>query len=118
MSDMIYSVQAQKPRYATFENTYDANQAQFDDNWVTKYFIRLMVQDKPGVLAKIAGIFGRHDVSIESVIQKGAERDEDVAPLILVTHKAHEKDLQKAIEEMKEMEAVISIPSCIRVEEE
>ncbi len=116
VSDMIYSVGAPNPRYVTFENSYDANQAKFNDNWLTEYFVRTNVLDKPGVLAKIAGILGKHDVSIESVIQKGAKKGEQSAPLILVTHKAHEKDLQKAIEEIKELDAVVNVPSCIRVE--
>ncbi|MEG2881898.1 MAG: homoserine dehydrogenase, partial [Christensenella sp.] len=74
VSDMIYAVHnAEHPRYATFENSYDAHNVKFNDNWLTEYFIRTVVQDKPGVLAKIAGIFGKHDVSIESVIQKGAK---------------------------------------------
>ena len=116
VSDMIYSVGAPNPRYVTFENSYDANQVKFNDNWLTEYFVRTNVLDKPGVLAKIAGILGKHDVSIESVIQKGAKKGEQSAPLILVTHKAHEKDLQKAIEEIKELDAVVNVPSCIRVE--
>ena len=116
VSDMIYSVGAPNPRYVTFEDSYDANQVKFNDNWLTEYFVRTNVLDKPGVLAKIAGILGKHDVSIESVIQKGAKKGEQSAPLILVTHKAHEKDLQKAIEEIKELDAVVNVPSCIRVE--
>lgn len=115
VSDMIYSVH-HKPRYATFENTYEAGRVKFNDDWLTEYFIRTTVQDKPGVLAKIAGILGKHDVSIESVIQKGAKKGETDAPLILVTHKAHEKDLRAAIEEIKQLDAVVDVPSCIRVE--
>ena len=38
------------------------------------------------------------------------------APLILVTHQAHEKDLRQAIEEIKELDAVVGVPNCIRVE--
>ncbi len=116
VSDMLYAVEQCEHKYATFHNSYDANEMRFNDNWITEYFVRTMVQDKPGVLAKIAGILGTHDVSIESVIQKSAAPGEAVAPLILVTHKAHEKDLQKAIEEIKQLPAVIDVPSCIRVE--
>ncbi|MEA5001955.1 MAG: homoserine dehydrogenase [Christensenella sp.] len=115
VSDMVYSTH-HEPKYATFENTYEADQVRFNDDWITEYFIRTNVEDKPGVLAKIAGILGKHDVSIESVIQKGAKEGEKAAPLILVTHKAHEKDLNKAIEEIKQLDAVIDVPSCIRVE--
>lgn len=117
VSDMVYAIHnADNPRYATFENSYDAEGVAFNDNWLTEYFIRTNVLDKPGVLAKIAGIFGRHDVSIQSVIQKSAKKGENSAPLILVTHKAHEKDLQKAIQEIKELDAVVNVPNCIRVE--
>ncbi|WP_066688573.1 homoserine dehydrogenase [Christensenella intestinihominis] len=117
VSDMVYAVHhADNPRYATFENTYEADQVKFNDNWLTEYFIRTEVQDKPGVLAKIAGIFGKHDVSIESVIQKGAKPGEISAPLIMVTHPAHELDLRQAIEEIKELDAVVGVPNCIRVE--
>lgn len=117
VSDMVYAVHnADHPRYATFENTYEANQVQFNNDWITEYFIRTDVQDKPGVLAKIAGIFGKHDVSIESVIQKGAKPGEDSAPLILVTHKAHEQDLRNAVNEIQQLEAVVGTVNCIRVE--
>ena len=117
VSDMVYAVHnADYPRYATFETTYGADGVKFNDNWLTEYFIRTDVQDKPGVLAKIAGIFGKHGVSIESVIQKGAKPGDMSAPLILVTHQAHEKDLRQAIEEIKELDAVVGVPNCIRVE--
>ncbi|MEF9990195.1 MAG: homoserine dehydrogenase [Christensenellaceae bacterium] len=116
VSDMIYSINTPCHKYATFENEYSADQVKFNNNWLTEYFVRTNVLDKPGVLAKIAGIFGKYDVSIESVIQKGAKDGETAAPLILVTHKAHEKDLQKAIDEIKQIDAVIDVPSCIRVE--
>ena len=117
VSDMVYAVHnADYPRYATFENTYGADGVKFNDNWLTEYFIRTDVQDKPGVLAKIAGIFGKHGVSIESVIQKGAKPGDMSAPLILVTHQAHEKDLRQAIEEIKELDVVVGVPNCIRVE--
>lgn len=117
VSDMVYAVHnADHPRYATFENAYEAAGVKFNDNWLTEYFIRTDVQDKPGVLAKIAGIFGKYGVSIESVIQKGAEPGGTSAPLILVTHQAHEKDLRQAVEEIKELDAVVGVPNCIRVE--
>lgn len=115
VSDMIYAVNTPKHRYATFENDYQADQVKFNDNWVTEYYVRANVADKPGVLAKIAGIFGKHNVSLESVLQK-VEDAEETAPLILVTHKAHEKDLRTAVDEIAQLPEVISQPSCIRVE--
>lgn len=115
VSDMIYAVHNATPRYATFDNRYEADQVKFNDNWITQYYIRLMVKDEPGVLANIASIFGENNVSIQSVLQKpGVKRD--LAPLIIVTHAAHEKDLRKAVDEMAQLPSVQGTPSCIRVE--
>lgn len=115
VSDMLYAAQRETHRYSTFENTYEANHMQFNDDWMTEYYMRADVLDKPGVLAKIAGIFAGNDVSIESVIQKPGEGG-DYAPLIIVTHMANEKNLRKAVDEIGELAEVKTRPSVIRVE--
>lgn len=100
-------------RYMNFgEKTPDAV---YNDDWQTKYYIRLTVKDQPGVLGEIAGYFGKHRVSIASVIQKGY--GDTIAPLIFVTHEASEKSIQKAISEIRENDYVISVDNLIRVEE-
>ncbi|NLC68362.1 MAG: ACT domain-containing protein, partial [Clostridiaceae bacterium] len=88
--------------------------ARIEDNWETEFFIRMTVKDKPGVLAKIAGIFGKHEVSIASVIQKG--RNGDSTPLIFVTHKAKELSMKKAAEDMKNEPSIVRVDNIIRVE--
>jgi len=75
-------------------------------------FIRLSVNDEPGVLAKIAGTFGENNVSIESVIQEGRG---DKAELVLVTHEAPEKDLSKSINQISSLDAVTTVTSLLRV---
>lgn len=85
-----------------------------DPNWIAEYYIRMLVADKPGVLAEIAGLFGKNNVSLESVIQKN--RGSAGATIIFITHEAHERSLMKAIEEMKGCASVSSIESVIRVE--
>ncbi len=86
----------------------------FNDDWETGFFVRLTVKDKPGVLARIAGIFGRYQVSIASVIQK--DYGKDTAPLIFVTHMAKELSMQKAMKEIGLEEDVIKVENVIRVE--
>jgi homoserine dehydrogenase len=83
---------------------------------VTEYYVRLLVQDEPGVLAAVASIFGRHGVSLASVIQK---RTDEVggAEIVWVTHRASERDFRAAIAEIEALEVVDSIGSVIRVEE-
>lgn len=115
VSDMLYAVKVCEHNYMTFDNTYEANSVEINDNWQTQYFLRMEVLDQPGVLAKIAGILGKNDVSIKNVIQKG-EQEKQTAPLILVTYQAREQDLRRAVDEIKLLEEVVSVPSCIRVE--
>ncbi len=81
---------------------------------VTKFYVRMLVADRPGVLAQIAKAFGDSDVSIESVIQK--ETGEKGAELVFITHPVKEINLQKAVADIRELEVVNEIASIIRVE--
>ncbi len=92
----------------------DDEQVTFEEDWKDEYYLRLVVRDQPGVLAEIAGIFGRHNVSLDSVMQK--LRGNDHATIIFITHEAHEKWIHAALEEMRNCPSVISIESLIRVE--
>lgn len=83
-------------------------------DWRYDYYLRLVLRDKPGVLAEIAGIFGRHNVSLDSVIQK--LRDHDNATIIFITHEAQEQSIREALEEINKSPSVISVESLIRVE--
>lgn len=80
-----------------------------------KYYIRLEVIDEPGVLASVSSIFGKNNVSIESVIQKG--KIDKTVPLVLVTHQVTEGDIQTALKEIKELDEVKELSSLIRVED-
>ncbi|NTU70534.1 MAG: homoserine dehydrogenase [Coriobacteriia bacterium] len=81
----------------------------------TEYYVRLNVADKSGVLAAVATVFGQHDVSIGSVIQKRAEGG--VAQIVYVTHLAREADVRAALAEIEALDVVDSIASVIRVED-
>jgi len=82
---------------------------------VTKYYVRMQVVDKPGVLAAIARAFGREDVSIESVIQKG--RGEDPVSLVFVTHEVKEENIRSALRSIRTLNVVRDITNVIRVED-
>ena len=81
----------------------------------TEYYIRLHVADKSGVLAAVATVFGVHDVSIGSVIQKRAEGG--VAQIVYVTHLAREAAVRAALAEIEALDVTSSIASVIRVED-
>ncbi|NLM96728.1 MAG: homoserine dehydrogenase [Halanaerobiaceae bacterium] len=79
------------------------------------FYIRLQVVDKPGVLAKIAKVFGDNQVSLSSVIQK--VHLEPAVPIVLVTHQVKESNLKRSINEIKALDDVIGVKNIIRVEE-
>jgi homoserine dehydrogenase len=82
----------------------------------TRYYIRMLVDDKPGVLAAMASVFATHQVSIESVIQRTNDKDGH-AEIVYVTHKACESDIQVALSEIGALEVVQTVAAVIRVEE-
>jgi len=79
---------------------------------VSQYYLELEAADRPGVLAVVADVFGRHEVSIESMQQRGIGED---ARLIFVTHSARESDLRSTVEELRETDAVHRVGSVLRV---
>jgi homoserine dehydrogenase len=78
------------------------------------YYLLLDVEDRPGVLAQIAGVFGDNHVSIKSVRQEGTGQE---AQLVLITHRAREGSLQRTVRELVELAPVRSVKSVLRVEE-
>lgn len=81
----------------------------------SKYYFRFSALDKPGVLSKISGILGNYNISIASVIQKG-RRIGGAVPLVVLTHKAKEKDVLQAIKEIDNLQVVSEKTLFIRVE--
>jgi homoserine dehydrogenase len=82
----------------------------------TNYYLRIKVADKPGMLAKIAGILGDRDISILSVIQKPAYEDKFVQ-VVMMTHEAREADMMEAIKNLSTIKEVSGKPVVLRVED-
>jgi len=83
-----------------------------DDDMASAFFIRVKVEDRAGVLAQIASVFGRHDVSIESMIQKGHG---DEAELVLITHPTQERGFRAAMERVGALPVCKSAPMTMHV---
>ncbi|WP_297210783.1 MULTISPECIES: homoserine dehydrogenase [Thermodesulfovibrio] len=79
------------------------------------YYFRFTALDRPGVLSKISGVFGEHNISIASVIQKGRSKAGAV-PLVILTHKAKERDVLQALEKIDKLPVVAGKSVFIRVE--
>ena len=86
------------------------------DEVESMYYFRFYALDQPGVLSKISGVLGENNISIASVIQKGRKEGEAV-PLVILTHKAVEKNVRRALKKINSMRAVATGKNClIRVE--
>lgn len=79
------------------------------------FYLRLQVNDKPGVLAQITRVLGDNEVSLAAVIQK--HRLTTVVPIVLITHQVKEKNMIKSLHQLRELDDVMLINNVIRVEE-
>jgi homoserine dehydrogenase len=84
---------------------------------VTHYYLRFAALDRPGVLSKISGILGQHNISIKSAYQKGRKTNGTV-PLVMLTHAAKEAEVTQALDELAGSAVVGDRPVRIRIEDE
>jgi len=83
----------------------------------TQYYIRLAAKDRPGVLAQIATVFGKNKISISSAIQPESDEKTKTAEIVIMTHPAGERAMQKALRELARLEVVKEVSNFIRVED-
>ncbi|MEW6602471.1 MAG: homoserine dehydrogenase [Nitrospirota bacterium] len=81
----------------------------------TSYYLRFSAIDKPGVMSRISGILGSHNISIKSMIQQGRKKEKAV-PVVMMTHEAREKDLMRALKGIDKLSMVSGRTMYLRVE--
>jgi homoserine dehydrogenase len=81
----------------------------------TNYYVRTMTDERPGVLASIATVFGKHGVSLEAVLQK--QNHDDSAEIVWITHRTREGAIRAALQDIAALSVVREISNWIRVEE-
>ena len=79
----------------------------------TRFYVRFLTRDHPGVIGKLGTCFGNHGVSLESVVQTGVQ--DELAEIVVVTHDVQEGSLHSSLAEIRTLEAVDSIASLLRV---
>ncbi len=82
-----------------------------------EYYLRFTAKDEPGVLAHIAGILGEHDIGIRSVLQKGEGDSSEAVPVMVMTHRASERNLRQALEKIDQLPDVAAPTVMVRIEE-
>jgi homoserine dehydrogenase len=83
----------------------------------TAYYLRIQVQDKTGVLASVATILSERGINIEAIIQKEPKDGEELAQIILLTHRILEKDMNSAIRAIEALDSTVGPVTRIRVEQ-
>ena len=85
------------------------------DNHSGAYYVRLMVDDQPGVFAEITAVLANHEISIEGVIQR-ARSETEAVPVVMTTHETTEAAIQKVLAAFAQLDAVREPPHMIRIE--
>ncbi|HYR64693.1 MAG TPA: homoserine dehydrogenase [Reyranella sp.] len=79
------------------------------------YYMRLMVQDRPGVISAVSGALAQERISLESMLQRGRSQSGEV-PVVLTTHETEEAAMRRALARIAKLRAVAEQPCLIRIE--
>ncbi len=85
------------------------------DDIESEYYLRMSVEDKPGVLAKVATILGENGISIDTFLQRPTA-DSNVATLLCATHTASEKNIKKALATIENLDIIKTNVTMVRIE--
>ncbi len=114
--DIIKGLNRQGPLITPFWSSHQGVVKDMEEV-VTPYYLRFTAVDRPGVLSKISGILGEHEISIASVIQKG-RRVKGAVPIVMMTHEATERNIRRALHEINRLDVIRARTTLIRVEGE
>jgi homoserine dehydrogenase len=84
------------------------------DDITTHYYFRFSALDRPGVLARVAGLLGDHGISIQTVHQRGRD-SKGAVPIVMVTHIAKEADVMNAMDQISSLDVIADTPVLIRI---
>ncbi len=116
VSDVIFAAKHNEFFYANFENNEKGNkEVKFTGDFTSKYYIRLSVADKAGVLAKVSGVFAKCNLSILEV--KQVSEKEGKAQIIVITHLSNESIVKKALDKLQSLDEVNEIKGVVRIED-
>lgn len=114
VSDIVYCAGRDKHEHTDFVNNGKvAEGIEIKSDFSSKYYIALTVEDKAGVLAKITDVWGKNNVSINSISQRDVA--DGVAPIIIMTHFTSENAVQRSIAQLSKLDCVKKVDSIIRV---
>lgn len=121
VSDVIFAATHSDIKYSTFKNNATADPGvKFVSDFESEYYVRLAVDDEPGVLAKVSGIFGRNGISLVAVSQITQKKEDDGegnlrVPLVIITHTTSETRIKNAMSKIN-ASGIGKVQTLLRVE--
>ena len=85
------------------------------DNIVSRFYIRIMCKDRPGVIAQWSKVLADHQISISGAIQHEGTGPDNTVPVVIATHPTMQKNVTAALEDMEKLEVIGGKPVCIRI---
>jgi homoserine dehydrogenase len=85
------------------------------DNLVSRFYIRIMCKDQPGVIAQWSKILAEHQISISGALQHEGRGPENTVPVVITTHPTRQKNITAALEDMETLDVIGGKPVCIRI---
>ena len=85
------------------------------DNLVSRFYIRFMAKDQPGVFAQIGKLLAENSVSISGVIQREGRGEYNTVPLVITTHPTEQKKINACLEGLGRLDTILGEPVCIRI---
>lgn len=116
ISDMVQAATKRETHQLFMEPKAYQQQTAIQRDWRSEYFVRVDSLDQPGVLARVAEIFGRHGVSLARINQTDAPTSVGHVPVIFLTHTASELSIRRAVDEIDNHSGVGKVGCIIRVE--
>jgi homoserine dehydrogenase len=85
------------------------------DNLVSRFYVRVMAKDKPGVFARLGKILGDHQISISGVLQHEGSGPANTVPVVITTHPTVQKNMFAALKDISKSDVINGKPVCIRI---
>lgn len=117
VSDIVYAAGQKTHKLSCFKNNgLHIPNREFVRDFESEYYIRMTVKEEAGVLSDVTGVFGRSNVSLRSVIQKGEVDANGNVTVIFETHVTTETSIEKAMKKISKLPCVVDVNSIIRIE--
>ena len=85
------------------------------ENLTSRFYIRLMAKDEPGVFAAYGKILGDHNISISGALQHEGPGPDNTVPVVITTHPTKQRDITAALQKLNSLDVLGAKPRCIRI---